>query len=271
MDRDFCFLLNAYDIDPGSYTPKIMTMLDFNLWTWNSRIFPGIDSLRGALNDKVRIRIGNLTMTNHPIHLHGHEFVVTGTDGGPTPKSARWPEVTTDIAVGQMRQIEFLADEEGDWAFHCHKSHHTMNAMGHDVPTMIGVDHRGVARKITKLIPDYMVMGERGMADMTEMEMPLPDNTVAMMTGDGPFGVGRDGRHVQRGQGAQGPEAGDYKDPGWYKHPPGEVAYEFTGALAGPGALQGRGHWLDAAAGQTRHPHRSQGAQARASGGHSGH
>jgi len=71
---------------------------------------------------KVRIRFGNLTMTNHPIHLHGHEFQVTGTDGGPTPKGARWPEVTTDVAVGQMRQIEFVADEEGDWAFHCHKA-----------------------------------------------------------------------------------------------------------------------------------------------------
>jgi hypothetical protein len=79
-----------------------------------------------------------------------------------------------------------LADEEGDWAFHCHKSHHTMNAMGHDVPDLIGVDHSGVAKKINKLIPDYMVMGERGMADMTEMEMPLPDNTAPMMTGQGP-------------------------------------------------------------------------------------
>jgi manganese oxidase len=145
VDRDFVFLLNAYDIDPGSATPKIMTMLDFNLWSWNSRVFPGIDSLNVRLNDKVRIRIGNLTMTNHPIHLHGHEFLVTGTDGGPTPKSSRQYEVTTDIAVGQMRQIDFLADEEGDWAFHCHKSHHTMNAMGHNVPTMIGVDPRDVA------------------------------------------------------------------------------------------------------------------------------
>ena len=151
VDRDFVFLLNSYDIDPGSYTPRIMTMLDFNLWSWNSRIFPGIDSLNVRLNDKVRIRIGNLTMTNHPIHLHGHEFLVTGTDGGPTPKGTRWYEVTTDVAVGQMRQIEFVADEEGDWAFHCHKSHHTMNAMGHDVPTMIGVDHTGLARKITSL------------------------------------------------------------------------------------------------------------------------
>jgi FtsP/CotA-like multicopper oxidase with cupredoxin domain len=84
-----CFLLNAYDIEPGSATPKIMTMLDFNLWSWNSRIFPGIDPLVVRHNDKVRIRIGNLTMTNHPIHLHGHEFLITGTDGGPTPKSAR--------------------------------------------------------------------------------------------------------------------------------------------------------------------------------------
>jgi hypothetical protein len=166
VDRDFCFLLNAYDIDPGSYTPKVNTMLDFNLWTWNSRSFPGIDSLNVRKGDKVRIRIGNLTMTNHPMHLHGHEFVVSGTDGGPTPIGSRWPEVTTDVAVGQMRQIDFLADEEGDWAFHCHKSHHTMNAMGHDVPTMIGVDHRDVVKKITDLIPDYMVMGERGMADM---------------------------------------------------------------------------------------------------------
>ncbi len=128
-------------------------MLDFNLWTWNSRAFPGIDSLNVRLNDKVRIRIGNLTMTNHPIHLHGVEFEVTGTDGGPVPKAARWPEVTTDIAVGQMRQIEFLADEEGDWAFHCHKSHHTMNAMGHGVPTLIGVDHSGLAGKISQAHP----------------------------------------------------------------------------------------------------------------------
>ncbi|MDP3357060.1 MAG: copper oxidase, partial [Polaromonas sp.] len=87
VDRDFVFLLNAYDIDPGAYTPKIMTMLDFNIWSWNSRVFPGIDPLVVRKNDKVRIRMGNLTMTNHPIHLHGHEFLVTGTDGGPTPKS----------------------------------------------------------------------------------------------------------------------------------------------------------------------------------------
>jgi len=233
-DRDYCFLLGAYDIDPGSYTPRVMTMLDFNLWAWNSRIFPGIDPLVARHGERVRLRVGNLTMTNHPIHLHGHEFEVTGTDGGPVPIAVRQPEVTVDIAVGQMRQMEFIADEEGDWAFHCHKSHHTMNAMGHGVPTMIGVDHRGVAGRIMRLIPDYMVMGERGMKDMTEMDMALPDNTAPMMAGQGPFGaLGMGGMFsvlkVRRDQ-----KPGDYRDPGWFKHPPGTVAYEFTGELPQP-------------------------------------
>ncbi len=241
VDRDFCFLLNAFDIEPGSYTPKVMTMLDFNLWGWNSRIFPGIDPLVVGFKDRVRIRVGNLTMTNHPIHLHGHEFLVTGTDGGPTPKSTRWYEVTTDVAVGQMRQIEFLADEEGDWAFHCHKSHHTMNAMGHGVPTMIGVDHSQVARQITNLIPDYMVMGERGMKDMTEMEMPLPANTAPMMAGQGPFGAVGMGGMFSVVKVRRGLKRGDYGDPGWFQHPAGTVAYEFTGALPDPARFQAEG------------------------------
>jgi FtsP/CotA-like multicopper oxidase with cupredoxin domain len=234
VQRDFCFLMNSYDIEPGSFTPNIMTMTDFNLWTWNSRVFPGIDSLNVRLNDKVRIRIGNLTMTNHPIHLHGHEFQVTGTDGGAIPVSARWSEVTTDIAVGQMRQIEFVADEEGDWAFHCHKSHHTMNAMGHKVPTMIGVEQADLVKKINRLIPDYMVMGNSGMGDMAEMEMPMPDNTLPMMTGQGPFGgVGMGGMFsVLKVRRDQAP--GDYRDPGWYKHPPGTVASEYRGEIAVP-------------------------------------
>jgi len=228
VDRDFVFLLNAYDIAPGSYTPKVNEMLDFNIWTFNSRVFPGIDTMNVRQGDRVRIRTGNLTMTNHPIHLHGHEFEVTGTDGGWTRPESRWPEVTTDIAVGQMRAIEFVADAPGDWAFHCHKSHHTMNAMGHDVPTMIGVDHRGVAEKISKLVPDYMVMGEKG-GSMGAMEMPLPENTLPMMTGQGPFGGIEMGGMFTLLKVRKEQQRGDYTDPGWYKHPAGTVAYEWKG------------------------------------------
>jgi FtsP/CotA-like multicopper oxidase with cupredoxin domain len=229
VDRDFAFVMAAYDIEPGARTPKVAQMTDFNLWTWNSRVFPGIDPLVVRRNDRVRVRIGNLTMTNHPIHLHGHNFTVGLTDGGWVPKGARWPEVSADVAVGQIRAIEFIADNPGDWAFHCHKSHHTMNAMGHDVPTMIGVDHRGVAERINKLIPDYMLMGERGMADMGEMEMPLPDNTLPMMSGSGPFGAMEMGGMFTVVKVRDGLARNDYKDPGWYKHPAGTVSYEWKG------------------------------------------
>ncbi len=234
VDRDFCFLLNAYDIEPGAAVPKISTMLEFNLWNWNSRVFPGIASLNVRRGDRVRVRIGNLTMTNHPIHLHGHEFVVSGTDGGPTPRGARWPEVSADIAVGQIRDLMFIADEEGDWAFHCHKAHHTMNAMGHQVPTMIGVDHRGVVNQINRLIPEYMVMGERGMADMQEMEMALPANTLPMMTGTGPHGAIEMGGMFTTVKVRRDQKPGDYSDPGWYKQPKGTGAFEWTGPLAEP-------------------------------------
>jgi FtsP/CotA-like multicopper oxidase with cupredoxin domain len=234
VDRDFVFLLNAFDIEPGAATPNVNTMLDFNLWCWNSRAFPGIDPFVVRTGDRVRIRFGNLTMTNHPVHMHGYDFEVTCTDGGWVPKSARWPEVTVDVAVGQMRAFEFTADVPGDWAIHCHKSHHVMNAMGHGVPTMIGVDHRGVAQKIMRLVPDYMVMGERGMADMGEMEMPLPDNTLPMMTGSGPFGPLEMGGMFTVVKVRDGLARNDYKDPGWYKHPPGTVAREWTGEAPAP-------------------------------------
>ena len=239
VQRDVCFLLNAFDVEPGSRTPQVNTMLDFNIWSWNSRVFPGISPMVARLGDRVRLRIGNLTMTNHPIHLHGMEFEVTGTDGGAVPKTARWPEVTTDIGVGQMRQIEFVADEPGDWSIHCHKSHHTMGAMGHGVPTMIGVDHRGLVQKIQRHTPDYMVMGERGMADMGEMQMELPDNTFPMMTGTGPFGPIEMGGMFSSIKVRADQKPGDYRDPGWYAMPPGTQAREVAApaqAARAPGA-----------------------------------
>lgn len=227
VDRDFCFLMSGFDIEPGTMTPRVNTMLDFNLWAWSSRVSPGIDHLVCGLGERVRVRMGNLTITNHPIHIHGLKFEVTGTDGGWVRPEARWPEVTSDIAIGRMRAIEFDADAPGDWPMHCHKSHHTTNTMGHAVPNMIGVDQRAVQDSLRKLLPGYMMMGERGMADMGEMAMPLPDNTLPMMTGTRPFSSIEMGGMftVLKIRENQAPD--DCSDPGWYQHPPSTVAYDY--------------------------------------------
>ncbi len=185
---------------------------------------PGVSRHRArwcvSKNDRVRVRVGNLTMTNHPVHMHGYDFEVTCTDGGWVRPKARWPEVSIDIPVGAMRAYEFDAKYLGDWAIHCHKSHHTMNAMGHDIPTFIGADKSKVAEKIRKLQPEYMPMGTKGMADMGEMEMPIPENTVPMMTGWGPHGPIEMGGMFSVVKVREGISADDYPDPGWYENRP---------------------------------------------------
>ena len=104
--------------------------------------------------------------------------------------------------------------------------------MGHDVRNYIGVDKREIGRRIRALLPDYMPMGSAGMAEMGEMEMPLPDNTLPMMTGQGPFGPIEMGGMFTVMKVRAGLADGNFRDPGWCKHTPGTVAYELTGAPA---------------------------------------
>ena len=233
VDRDFVFIMSSYDMDPGTYLPKVTEMTNFNMWAWNSRVFPGIDPLPVRLGDRVRVRIGNLTMTNHPIHLHGHSFSVSCTDGGWVPESAQWPETTIDVPVGAVRAFDVIADNPGDWAFHCHKSHHTMNAMGHDLRTLIGVPKQAIAKAAKKLAPDSMAMGSTGMS-MGEMEMPLPDNTLPMMTGSGQFGPIEMGGMFTVMKIREGLARDDYRDPDPYQFPKGTVAYEVDTLAAQP-------------------------------------
>ncbi|EIK45081.1 multicopper oxidase [Cellvibrio sp. BR] len=189
VDRDYVVLLHNWAVHPGTYRPDPSVMTEFNLWTMNSKVFPAIESMVGQTGERIRIRIGNLSMWNHPIHLHGVQFLVTGSDGGRWPENQWRSEVTEIIGVGQTRDIEFVG-VPGDWAFHCHMSHHTMNAMGHEVPNMLGV--KQPSAQINKVLPGYMAMGEHGMAEHQEHvdmgHMPGPENTLPMMMGEGLYG-----------------------------------------------------------------------------------
>jgi hypothetical protein len=178
------------------------------------------------LGDRVRIRLANISMDSHPIHIHGHKFYVTGTDAGPIQESAWLAENTINVPVGSTRDIEFTADNPGDWAFHCHKSHHTMNQMGHELPNVIGVDTSEAQRKANELVPGTMIMGQQGMGDMMEhmRSMPVPRNSIPMMGAHGPFGpieMGGMMTIIKIRETLAEAENGD-----WYQHPRGTVAWK---------------------------------------------
>ena len=224
-DRDFAFMLNEWKIVVGTSRPDPNEMLDFNMFTFNARAFPGTEPLVVKLGERVRIRLANASpMSHHPIHLHGYQFEITQTDGGQIPESAQWPETTALTAVGSTRTFDFIADEPGDWALHCHMTHHVMNQMGHEFGNMIGVNTEGLNQKIRRFLPGYMTMGEDGMAEMGDMGMANPPNSIPMLGGEGPFGYITMGGMFTILKVREGLTS--YDDPGWYNHPPGTLASE---------------------------------------------
>ncbi|MBU6454009.1 MAG: copper oxidase [Cyanobacteria bacterium REEB67] len=128
VQKDFGLCLQEWAVLPNNSIPNSMSM-EYNWLTINGRAAPATTPLIVKEGDRVRIRIINMGMDHHPIHIHGHQFVETGTEGGRAPKSTWRPENTVIVGVAQSRDIEFLAKYPGDWMLHCHLPHHMMNNM----------------------------------------------------------------------------------------------------------------------------------------------
>jgi hypothetical protein len=128
VDRDFAIILQEFAILPNNPIPNSMNM-EFNWLTFNGKAGPATTPLIVRLNDRVRLRFINLGMDHHPIHLHGHTFVVTGTEGGRQPKTTWGPKNTVLVGVAEAADVEFVANNPGDWMVHCHLPHHMMNQM----------------------------------------------------------------------------------------------------------------------------------------------
>ena len=134
-DKDFLIHLQEYAVLPSSTVPNTMNM-EFNWLLLNGKAGPANTPLIVKLGDRVRIRLVNLGMDHHPMHMHGHTFFVTGTEGGRIPEAAWWPGNTVLVGVAQARTIEFVANNPGDWMLHCHLPHHMMNQMSSNVGKM---------------------------------------------------------------------------------------------------------------------------------------
>ena len=139
VHRDFGLILQEWAVLPNNTVPNTLAM-EFNWLTINGKSGPATTPMLAKQGERIRLRFVNLGMDHHPMHLHGHQFVVTGTEGGRVPDSAQYPGNTVLVGVAQARDVEFEAKYVGDWMVHCHLPHHMMNQM----VSMIGpISHAG--------------------------------------------------------------------------------------------------------------------------------
>ena len=181
-DKDFVIHLQEYAVLANSTTPNTM-MMEFNWLVLNGKAGPATTPLVVRQGDRVRIRFVNLGMDHHPMHLHGHTFYTTGTEGGRIPETAWWPGNTVLVGVAQSRNVEFVADNPGDWMLHCHLPHHMMNQMSNQAGPMTrmagypggtgkrGDDSHGHMTSQGEAMDD-MDMGKMNGMDMRPKEKP---------------------------------------------------------------------------------------------------
>lgn len=225
VDKDFAIMLGEWAIPIGASTPDPMVMLDFNYFTFNGKVWPGIDSLVAKKGEKVRIRLANLSMNSHPIHLHGYEFTVVRNGAKRLKPSAQYDAVTINVPPGETREIEFIANAPGDWPLHCHKTHHTMNGMQHDIPNLIGVHQDKAFERLKKILPEAMPMGSAGMGEMFDIHsrhhQTGPSNYLKLGS-EGQFGVIELSGMFTLLKVREDLE--NDQDPSWYANPKGTVA-----------------------------------------------
>ncbi|MCI0486584.1 MAG: copper oxidase [Blastocatellia bacterium] len=179
VDKDFGLILQEWAILPNNTIPNTLSM-EFNWLTLNGKAGPATTPLIVKQGERVRLRFVNMGMDHHPMHLHGHQFQVTGTEGGRVPESARYPGNTVIVGVAQARDVELVAQYAGDWMIHCHLPHHMMNQMvsmvgpmahlGHGMHTGMGMEEgMGMVKKGNALSEEMGPGLGRGMG-MTSRE-----------------------------------------------------------------------------------------------------
>ena len=173
-DKDFVIHLQEYAVLPNSTTPNTM-MMEFNWLLLNGKAGPASTPLIVRQGERVRVRFVNLGMDHHPMHLHGHTFYTTGTEGGRIPETAWWPGNTVLVGVAQSRDMEFIANNPGDWMLHCHLPHHMMNQMSSQAGPMTRMagfpDGKGLRADDSH---GSLARGKQANAGMQGMNMQAP-------------------------------------------------------------------------------------------------
>jgi hypothetical protein len=187
VDQDIGLITQEFQILPNTTIPNSQGM-DFNFLTFNGRCAPLTTPIVVKLGHRVRLRLVNFsTADHHPIHLHGHTWWVTGTEGGRIPESGWVPGNNVLIGVAQARDVEFVANNPGDWIMHCHMFHHVMNHM----VSMAGPMTRLEPGDPRGQVPGYPQNMEGGMG------MSIPEDDIRPLARRQSRGMRRDWSHIK--------------------------------------------------------------------------
>ena len=131
------------------------------VWSMNGVPISETDKINVEEGGVTRLRLNNLTMMHHPMHLHGHFFRVINKNGTRSPLKH-----TVNVPPMNEVVIEFYGNEYGDWFFHCHVLYHMMGGMArvfsYDTPR----DKRMEEYPLKKLIHETNMYYSWGMADV---------------------------------------------------------------------------------------------------------
>ncbi|MBH8597664.1 MULTISPECIES: multicopper oxidase family protein [unclassified Thermoactinomyces] len=117
----------------SSYTLHLNTKTEngVQVYTINGKTWPNTDPLPVRAGEQVEVTLINEGKSVHPMHLHGHKFLVLSVNGKPV--SGQVYKDTIQVNPGETVVITFKADNPGVWMFHCHDLHHAAMGMMTDV------------------------------------------------------------------------------------------------------------------------------------------
>lgn len=121
--------MNHSSLDMGGMSGMGHDMSMYDLYTINGKTGDAIDKLTVKEGEKVRIRLINAGYLTHTIHLHGHEFKIVSTDGQPVNSPAVITDQGIAIAPGERYDLEFIANNPGQWLLEEHGSEARIQGM----------------------------------------------------------------------------------------------------------------------------------------------
>ncbi|MBI4826138.1 MAG: copper oxidase [Nitrospirae bacterium] len=167
----------AFIIDPVEELPENHNILFITEWsknkdahtmetdyyTLNGKSFPATENIMVKKGERVRITFISMGAQIHPMHLHGHQFLIVAKDGNPVPAPMQEKRNVLPLLPGESYDIEFIADNPGVWALHCHEPHHVMNGEtepGGLIMLIVYEGYEAIAEKAKGLMPTEKVKTE---------------------------------------------------------------------------------------------------------------